>query len=72
MGEEKDPAKAEAVEYAKAEEYKIEKIMILRELAKVNPKSATLDSSGDPVYDEAKHGQYVVTVSRIDQHGKVY
>jgi hypothetical protein len=69
MTEDKDAAKAEAATRAKAEEYKIEKIKILREQAKVDPESVTLDSNGDPVYDEEKHGQYAVTVKKLDQNG---
>jgi hypothetical protein len=69
LGEEKDSAKAEAVERRKAEVYKIGKIKLLRELAKVNPEDVTLDSKGDPVYDEAKHGRYALIVMKIDKDG---
>jgi hypothetical protein len=69
LGEEKNPAKAEAVERCKAEEYKIGKIKILCEIAKTNPEYVTLDSRGNPVYDEGKHGQYALVVTKIDRDG---
>jgi len=69
LGEEKDPARAEAVERRKAEEYRIGKIKILREIAKTNAEYVTLDSRGNPVYDEAKHGQYALIVMKIDRNG---
>jgi len=42
----------------------------LSEQAEEDLESVTLNSNGDPVYDEEKHGPYDVTVKKLDQNGR--
>jgi hypothetical protein len=54
-------------ETKQAEGFKAKKIEMLRLIAKTNPEYVPMDDDGNPEYIEAKHGQYALTVFRMER-----
>lgn len=67
-GRQPDSPKRVAQQAQRAKAFKKEKMRVLRIAARSGYGAVEVDARGEPIWNEQKHGEFVVIATRIDKH----